>query len=118
MMSTDPSITNTLPLMTSSRLDPQVRTDQLTVVALSLAEKSKGGYRSVSRSDIAEAAGVAPSLVSARLGTMDNVRRAIMRHAIKTENIRVLAQGLAVGDSHARKAPDALRQKAAALIAG
>lgn len=104
--------------MTSSRLAPQVRTDQLTIVALALAEKAKGGYRSVSRSEIAEAAGVAPSLVSARLGTMDNVRRAIMRQAIKTENVKVLAQGLAVGDSHARKAPDALRQKAAALIAG
>ena len=94
------------------------RTDQITGVALALAGKVPGGYKAVSRDAIAAAAGVSPALVSHRLGTMDNVRRAIMRAAIKAEDVKVIAQGLAIGDPHARKAPEALRQKAAQLIAG
>lgn len=104
--------------MTSKYLARDTRTDQITAAALTLAERSPGGYRSLSREAIAQAAEVSPALVSARMGTMESVRRLIIRAAIKAGNARVVAQGLAVGDPHARKAPDALRQKAAKLITG
>lgn len=88
----------------------------ITQAALKLAETL--GYRNVSREQIAEAAKVSPALVSSRLGTMEQVRRAIMRAAVKAGNARVVAQGLAHKDPYARRAPDELKTEAAKLITG
>jgi hypothetical protein len=45
-------------------------------------------------------------------------RRAIMRAAIVSKNLAVVAQGLAAGDANAQKAPESLRVEAAKLLAG
>lgn len=102
--------------MKTLRLDPADRTKLITLAALKLAESC--GYRNVSREQIAEAAQVSPALVSSRLGTMDQVRRAIMRAAVKAGNVRVVAQGLVYNDPHARKAPEKLRIEAGKFITG
>lgn len=90
------------------------RADELLAAALQLSETI--GYQKLSRRQIGDAVGVCEALVTHRLGTMPNVRRAIMRAAIATSNVRVIAQGLAADDPHARKAPDALKQQAAAWM--
>lgn len=96
------------------RLEPKARTRQLTEAALALAEAH--GYRQVTRDQIAARAGVSPALVSLHLGTMESVRRAIIRAAIHAGNARVVAQGLAANDPHAREAPDELKQAAAVIL--
>lgn len=97
--------------MTNKRLDPGVRTAELLQAALRVA--ADRGWRTMTRDCIAAAAGVSPGLVSARLGTMDALRRSVMRAAVKQRVVRVVAEGLAVGDAQARKAPEDLKREAA-----
>lgn len=90
------------------------RADELLAAALTLAESD--GYQNISRKQIADAVGVCEALVTHRLGTMPNVRRAIIRRAIVAGNLTVLAQGLAARDPHAQKAPADLQRLAAATL--
>lgn len=96
------------------RLDPSARTEQLLDVALKLA--SAHGWRGITHDLIASTAGVSRGLVIARLGTMEQVRRSVMRAAVKERCARVVAEGLAAGDRHAKKADAALRELAAAWV--
>lgn len=89
------------------RLDPKKRTEELLDVALKLAEKH--GYPSLTRESIASEAQVSPALVTARLGTMDALRRSVMRQAIRRRCLRVVAEGLVARDKHALKADESLR---------
>lgn len=67
----------------------------------------------MTRECIAIAAGVSPALVSLRLGTMEALRRSVMRAAVKREVVPVVAEGLAAGDAQAKKASDELKKRAA-----
>lgn len=96
------------------RLDPTVRTEQLLEVAL--AQATVHGWRGITHDLIATAAGVSRGLVVARLGTMEQIRRSVMRAAVRERCARVVAEGLAAGDKHARKADPALRELAAAYV--
>lgn len=98
----------------TERLSPNVRTDQLLDVALDLA--ARDGYASLTRDGIAAAAGVSGGLVTARLGTMEAIRRSVMRRAVQRRVARVVAEGLVARDAHAGKADDALRAECAALM--
>jgi hypothetical protein len=49
---------------------------------------------------------------------MPDFKRTIMRSAILTENLSIIAQGLATGDRHAQKADDAVKQSALATLMG
>jgi hypothetical protein len=93
----------------------EFREDQILGSALKLSEEL--GYNRISRAMIANDAGVSESLVSNYLGTMTDLRRTVIRHAILRENLVILAQGLAAGDVHAKKAPQELKERAASLIA-
>ena len=75
------------------------------------------GYTKVTRDAVADAAGVSMGLVSRYFGTMKNLRRDIIRYAIRNDIAEIIAQGLANGDDHARKAPANLKAKAATLLA-
>lgn len=93
-----------------TRLSPKMRVEHLISVALDLCEKD--GYTNVNRESIAKAANVSVSLITHYLGTMKNLRRDMMRHAIKQERLNVIAQGLTLKDPHALKAPPELQEKA------
>ena len=97
------------------RLDPAIRKDQIIAAAVKLAQRD--GYDNVRREGVARAAGVAPGLVSKYWGTMNQLRRAIMREAVNKENLIVLAQGLARKDTHAVRAPQELKDRAIASLA-
>ena len=83
-------------------------------IAVELA--AKVGYTKVTREAIAAKADVVPSHVSYHLGTMLDLRRHIMREAIRVECLPVIAQGLAVRDKHALKVSEELRQAAVAQL--
>ena len=67
---------------------------------------------------VAERAGVSDTLVSRYFATMNQLRQAIMRRAVVLEIPEIVAQGLADGETQARKAPEALKEKAVALLKG
>lgn len=76
------------------------------------------GYQNVRRADIAKQAGVSDALVSRYLSTMVQIKRTIMRQAVHTSDLRIVAQGLAAGDKIAGKAPPELKSRAIAALAG
>lgn len=71
------------------------------------------GFNRVSLQQIADAAGVSKQLPITYFGTMQAIRRKIMREAVRRGHLRLIAQGLALGDPHAMRAPPELRQLAA-----
>lgn len=100
-----------------TRTNSTLRKEQLISSALDCFEKTDKPFMKVTRADIAEEAGVSEPLITHHLGTMVDLRRDIIRHAIKQERLKIIAQGLAAGDPHARKAPQELKDRAVALLA-
>lgn len=76
------------------------RADELLNHAIALAHCH--GYQNVTRDALATAAACSPALISAYFGTMTKLRRAIMSAAIARNDLKIIAQGLAVGDAKAR----------------
>jgi AcrR family transcriptional regulator len=75
------------------------------------------GYRRVTRSDVADRAGVATGSVNNAYGTMDGLRDAIMSAAVTRQLAAIVAQGLADGHPAARAAPQTLKDSALASLA-
>ena len=95
----------------SKRMKPDDRKDEILKAALVVSEIH--GYDKITRAQVAQQAnGCAESLVSNYFGTMVEFRRKLMREAIATENLKIIAQGVIVKDVHALKAPLELRQRA------
>lgn len=100
--------------VSKSRANPALRKSHILGVAVAMSREV--GYQKITRDAVAEAAGVSMGLVTRYFGTMNQLRRDIVRYAIRHELDDIVAQGLANGDDHARKAPDALKERARALI--
>ena len=101
--------------MTTIRLHPDVRKEEILKAALAVASR-EGGWANLTRITIADEAKCAQSLVSHYFGTMINLRRAIMRAAITSQNLSVISQGILAGDKHAKKVSTAIREKAFANL--
>lgn len=91
-------------------------TNDMLKAALRVAERD--GWRTMTRSAIAVEAGVSEGLISLRLGSMDALRRSVMRQAVRDRVLRVVAEGLLAGDKHACRADQALREAAAGCVTG
>lgn len=98
--------------MKTKRLDD--RRQALLTAALQVAVTA--GYLRVTRDAVASAAGCSPALVSFHLGTIPQMQRSIMGEALRTRNLRVIAQGLSHGDRRAMNAPEELRRAAAGAL--
>lgn len=96
------------------RLGPDVRREQIVAAALDVAEDV--GYTQMTREQIGVRAGVTGTLVAHYMGTMPNLRRAVMRAAVAQGRAAVVAQGLAARDPHAMKAPEDVKQAARAAL--
>lgn len=96
--------------MTHQRKPPKQRTAELLEAALEVAQAQ--GFSKMTRQAIAEKVGVTPGLVTHRFSTMQELRRLVMRQAVKREILPIIAEGLALRDAHAMKAPDSLKRKA------
>jgi AcrR family transcriptional regulator len=73
--------------------------------------RSKGLHK-LTRDNIAAEAGVAPSLVSHYLGTMDDIRESVMVAAVDMKDIELLRHGLQAEHPSAMGAPIELRKQA------
>lgn len=100
--------------MTRTRMGRRERYDIILSAALRVA--CDVGYNRITRDDIAMAAGCSPALVSDFFGTMPSLRRTIVRAAITQRVLPVVAQALAIRDPHALRAPQELRDAAAAAL--
>lgn len=86
------------------------RRDEVLAVALALSVE--GCYRNVTRQDIAERIGITPQAIQHHIGTMADLRRDIVRAAVRSECLPVLAQAMAYKDPHVMKAPEDLLARA------
>lgn len=93
------------------KLQARERVAQILAAALEISPSK--GYNRITRDEIAKRAGIPPTLISYHCGTMPELRRDIMREAVRVGCLPVIAQGLAARDRHALKAPPELRQRAA-----
>lgn len=101
--------------VSKTRANPALRKDHILTVAVGMAKTE--GYNKITRDKIAEGAGVSMGLVTRYFGTMNQLKTAIMRRAIKQGIAEIIAQGLANGDDYAKKAPAELKAEAATLLA-
>ena len=99
----------------SKRKTADERREQILNAGLHLARKH--GYQNVTREQIADRLGMKSSVLHHYFGTMTKYRRALVRCAITRNDVTVLGQALAAGDRHAKRAPEALRRRAARAIA-
>jgi AcrR family transcriptional regulator len=70
------------------------------------------GYRKMTRSEIALAAGCSEGQVSHLLGTMVQLRRQVVRAAVKRQHLPVIAQALVDRDPHVMALDESVRRQA------
>jgi AcrR family transcriptional regulator len=97
-----------------THMNPADRKKQILEVAVTLSKKQ--GYQHVTREDIARGAECATGLINRYFGTMPQLRRAVMRWAVKHGELAIVAQGIVAKDPQALKAPDDLKQRALASL--
>lgn len=102
--------------VSKKRLSKDVRKDHILRVALVLSKEH--GYTSVTRTLLAERANVSQGLITHYYGTMEQLKRAVIRAAISHEILEIIAQGLCMGDKNAQKAPAELKARAASSLVG
>ena len=93
-----------------TRLKPHARRAQILRAALTLAVDTH--YLKVRWDNIARAADCSPSLVQYYYKTLIQLRRAVMREAVKTKCLPVIAQGLSAGCVYALRASESVRAAA------
>jgi len=70
------------------------------------------GFTGFSSLDIAKAVGCGHPLIFHHFGTMGNLRSDLMRMAVQTKNMLVLAQGIVARNPIAVAAPESLKKQA------
>lgn len=103
--------------MKQIKLEKRERIAQILDAALTLCSRRDKTYLRITRDEIARQAGIPPSLIAYHTGTMAEFRRDLMREAVRVGCLPVIAQGLAVRDRHALKAPPELRAAALQSLA-
>ena len=103
-------------MSTQRRLAPKDRKAEIMEAAIRAAVKH--GFAAMRAKDIAEEAGCAFGLLFSYFGTMAQMRRAVMRAAIKQEVLCIIAEGVACRDSAACKAPKELQDRALSSLRG
>lgn len=79
-------------------------------VAYTMAQRD--GFGTLTRDGVAAEAGVAMGSVNHHWGKMSALREAVMQRAVEEENLELIGQGMALGDSIAKSAPLELRTRA------
>ena len=79
-------------------------------VAYVMAQRD--GFGSLTRDGVAAEAGVAMGSVNHHWVKMSALREAVMQRAVEEENLELIGQGMALGDSVAKSAPLELRTRA------
>lgn len=74
------------------------------------------GYQWFTKTMVAEATGESATQVNRVFGTLVELKREVLREAVRVGRAEVVAQGLADRHEIAMGAPEALKQKAAAFL--
>ena len=98
----------------SKRAKPEIRKDEILTAAIPLAEEH--GFANVTRNMIADSLGVAPTTVQYHFGTMTTLRKEIVRRAVKSGNLSVIAQAVAAKHTAVQKIEPELKQAALAAL--
>ena len=88
----------------------KIKKHDVLLAAVELAAIS--GYLRVTRDAIADRAGVSMGSVTNYLGTIKQIRRAIVRHAIRTEHLVIIAHAIVNKDPLTNKVNKTLRARA------
>jgi len=96
--------------MNNKRMKPEARSEEIVAAGLRLAKAN--GWKSLTRDGVATEAGVSFAMVNVRFGTMTQLKRAVMREAIRREELRVIAQGYVSDDPTALKIDSELKTRA------
>lgn len=97
-----------------NRMKPDARRAQLLAAALDEAEVV--GYNFVRREDIAKRVGASGALLCSYFGTVTNLRRDIVRAAIRGRRLPIIAEALAARSPLVAEIPDELRAAALASL--
>ena len=98
-----------------SKLKPEARKAQVVATALKLAENSH--YLEVTRVQVAKALDITPQSVRHYFSTMPQMRGDMVRAAIKSSNLVVIAQAVTAKDPRALKlSRERIREAMEALL--
>lgn len=86
------------------------------ILAAAVEEAKEQGYQWITRDAVARRAGVGAGSVNVAFGTMRDLKRAVLRLAVDTRIVEIVAQGLADAHPIAKDAPSDLKQEAARLL--
>ncbi|WPJ51428.1 hypothetical protein RCIP0033_00066 [Klebsiella phage RCIP0033] len=84
--------------------------EHILEVAYTMAQRD--GFGTLTRDGVAAEAGVAMGSVNHHWGKMSALREAVIQRAVEEENLELIGQGMALGDSVAKSAPLELRTRA------
>lgn len=84
--------------------------------AIECAKHANTGVRRIKREDIAQRVGVSAAAISYHFSTMDQLKRAVYRAAVKREELRLIAQGIVERNTACIGAPAELRTRALATL--
>ncbi|QBZ68961.1 TetR family transcriptional regulator [Klebsiella phage vB_KpnM_IME346] len=84
--------------------------EHILEVAYTMAQRD--GFGTLTRDGVAAEAGVAMGSVNHHWVKMSALREAVMQRAVEEENLKLIGQGMALGDSVAKSAPLELRTRA------
>lgn len=96
------------------RMKAKDRKADLLQFAVKAAETH--GFAAFRSQHVADMAGVSQPLIMLYFHTVKQLRRSVMRAAIKDANLKVIAAGLGLQDPDARKAPPELKEAALKLL--
>lgn len=94
----------------NTRMKPEARSEEIVAAGLRIAINR--GWKALTRDGVATEAGVSFAMVNFRFGTMTQLKRAVMREAIRREELRVIAQGYVSDDPTASKIDNDLKTRA------
>lgn len=84
--------------------------EHILEVAYTMAQRD--GFGALTRDGVAAEAGVAMGSVNHHWVRMSALREAVMQRAVEEENLELIGQGIALGDTVANSAPLELRTRA------
>lgn len=96
------------------RPGPKIQRERILAAALHLSQI--GNYATITREQITIYAQCSPGLLNHYYSTMAQLRRDVMRAAVRLRIGAIVAQGLVAKDPIALKAPEDLKKQAAASI--
>jgi AcrR family transcriptional regulator len=96
--------------MKPRRMKPSARKTQLLDAAVQAA--GKYGFHQFNRDHIAEFSGTSPTLITVYFKSVNKLKNAIMREALRREHLKIIAEGIVTGDPIAKKADRVLKKKA------